>query len=76
MDVGALITLGTSVLTDRRKIVVINRDRLAPYEGTDRDERPEGMSSGSGWRVISAETKPRRRKARPITDITTTDLGK
>jgi hypothetical protein len=42
--------------------MMINLDRLAPYEGTARDERPKGVSSGSGWRVITVKTEPRRGK--------------
>jgi hypothetical protein len=38
--VGALITLGSSGHNNRRKIMVINLDLLAPYEGTARDEQP------------------------------------
>jgi hypothetical protein len=40
MDVGALTTLGTSGLTDYRKMMVINLDQLAPYEGAVRDQQP------------------------------------
>jgi hypothetical protein len=40
MDVGALMTVRTFACTDQKKLMVINLDRLAPYEGTARDERP------------------------------------
>jgi hypothetical protein len=40
MDVGALPILGTFTRKERRKMMVINLDRLAPYEGTTRDEGP------------------------------------
>jgi hypothetical protein len=37
MDVGPLIILGTFAPTDRKsRIMVINLDRMAPYEGTTR----------------------------------------
>jgi hypothetical protein len=39
INVGALAT-GTFGLTNLRKMMVINLDRLASYEGTARDERP------------------------------------
>jgi hypothetical protein len=51
-------------------------DRLTPYQGTVRDERPWRGSSGSNWRVVTGRTEPRGRKARPITDVTITVLGK
>jgi hypothetical protein len=34
------------------------------------------MSIQTLWRVITGRTEPRGRKARPITDITNTALGK
>jgi hypothetical protein len=37
-DVGTPAALDTSARTDRRKMMVINLDRLASYEGTARDE--------------------------------------
>jgi hypothetical protein len=40
IDVRALTTLGTSGRTKRRKIMVIYLDRLEPYQGAARDERP------------------------------------
>jgi hypothetical protein len=40
MDIGALTSLRTFARIDTRKKMVINVDRLAPYEGTARDERP------------------------------------
>jgi hypothetical protein len=41
MDVGALTILGTFAPTDQKSwTTVINLDRLVPYEGTTRDERP------------------------------------
>jgi hypothetical protein len=40
-DVGALITLGTVALTDQyRGMMVINLDRLVPYQGAAWDEWP------------------------------------
>jgi hypothetical protein len=40
INVGALTSLGTFGRNKRRKMMAINLDRLAPYEGTARDERP------------------------------------
>jgi hypothetical protein len=41
INVGALTSLGTFAPTDRKsRMMVINLHRLAPYEGTARDERP------------------------------------
>jgi hypothetical protein len=40
MYVGALIILGTFARTDRKRMMAINLDPLAPYEGTARDKRP------------------------------------
>jgi hypothetical protein len=37
-DVGALTALETFASTDQRKMMVINLDQLAPYEGTAWDE--------------------------------------
>jgi hypothetical protein len=62
-------------LTERR-MKVVNLDQLAPYEGNTRDKRPLGGTSGSSWIVISVRTKPRGRKVRPITDITSTAVRK
>jgi hypothetical protein len=39
MDEGAMTTLGKIALTTR-KMMVINLDRLVPYEGTAWDEQP------------------------------------
>jgi hypothetical protein len=74
MDVGALITLGTFAHTDRkkdlyclhpmvyhdvkRKMMAVNLNQLAPYEGTAEDEWPKGWSSGSTWRVITMRNEP------------------
>jgi hypothetical protein len=33
IDVGALTTLQTSVCTERRKVMVVHMDWLAPYQG-------------------------------------------
>jgi hypothetical protein len=66
-------TLGTFATTEW---MVIKLDKLASYEGTVRDERPLGGSSWCGGRVITVGTEPRKKKARPITDITITALGK
>jgi hypothetical protein len=38
INVGALTILGTCGSTNRRKMMVINLDQLAPYEGTTWDE--------------------------------------
>jgi general stress protein 26 len=40
INVGALTTLGTFGHTNWRKMVVINLDRLAPYEEITWDKRP------------------------------------
>jgi hypothetical protein len=40
MDVGALTILGTIPRTDQKsKMMVINLDQLAPYDGTTQDGR-------------------------------------
>jgi hypothetical protein len=57
-------------------MMVIRLDRLGPYQGAIRNERPEGGSSGSSCRVIVVITEPRGRKVRPITDVTSIALGK
>jgi hypothetical protein len=46
-DAGALITLGTFAHTIRRNMMVVHLDRLAHYEGTAWDERPEGGNNRS-----------------------------
>jgi hypothetical protein len=66
-DVGALTTLRTFARTDRKKMMVINLDRLAPYVGTARDER-----LGRSHR----ENRTTGRKMRPSTDVVKTALGK
>jgi hypothetical protein len=38
INVGALTTLGTFGRTKLRKMMVLNLDRLAPYQGAARDE--------------------------------------
>jgi acetylglutamate kinase len=40
MDIGALIIVGTFACTNQGKMMVINLDQLAPYEGTTQDEWP------------------------------------
>jgi hypothetical protein len=60
----------------RSRRMVVQLDRLAPYQGTARDERLQGGSSGSSWRVIAVRNEPRERKTRPIEDVTSTALGK
>jgi hypothetical protein len=57
-------------------MTVVHLGRLAPHQSTARDERPEEGRIGSGWRVITARPDPRGRKARPITDVISTALGK
>jgi hypothetical protein len=57
-------------------MMVVHLDWLAPYQGTAWDEWPEGGSSGSSCRIISVRNDPRERKARLITDITSTALRK
>jgi hypothetical protein len=58
-DVGALTNLGTLAPSGRkRRIMVIHLGRLAPYEGTARDEQRYGGSSGSSWRVNTVQTEP------------------
>jgi hypothetical protein len=74
MDVGILTTLGTFDSTDLRKMMVINLDRRAFYEGTARDERPSGWGSGSSCRVITSRSKSRWSKRRSIIDVTGTAL--
>jgi hypothetical protein len=39
MDVGALTILGNFGRTNRRKMMLVNLDRLASYEGTAQDDR-------------------------------------
>jgi hypothetical protein len=52
-------------------MMVVYRDWLAPYHGTAREEQNEGGSSGSNRKAIATG-----RKARPITDVGNTALGK
>jgi hypothetical protein len=40
MEIRVLTSLRTFACTDRRKTMLINLDRLEPYEGNARDERP------------------------------------
>jgi hypothetical protein len=56
----------------QKRKMVIHVD-LHFYQETAKDEQPFG---GSSWRVITVRTKPRGRKVRPITDVTSTTLGK
>jgi hypothetical protein len=74
MDVGILTTLVTFNSTDRRKMMVINLDRRAFYEGRARDECPSGGGSGSSCRVITLRSKSRWSKRRSIIDVTGTAL--
>jgi hypothetical protein len=76
IDVGVLTTLGTFDSTDRRKMMVINLDRRAFYEGTARDEWPSGAVSGSSCRVITLRSKSRWRKRRSIIEFTGTAFEK
>jgi hypothetical protein len=55
---------------------MVQLDRLAPYQGTARDEQPQGGSSGRSWRVITVGFESRGRKARSITYITSTSQEK
>jgi hypothetical protein len=73
-NVGALTTPGSFACTKQKsRMMVIHLDRLAPSEGTARDER---LYEGSSWRVITLRTEPHGRKVKPITDNTSTALGK
>jgi hypothetical protein len=69
-------TLGTFGSTDLRKMMVVNLNRLEPYEGRAQDERPSGGSSGSSCRVITLRSEPRWGKMIPIIDVTSTALEK
>jgi hypothetical protein len=40
IDTRASTTLGTLALTNHRKMMVVHRGRLVPYQGTAQDERP------------------------------------
>jgi hypothetical protein len=57
-------------------MMMVHLDRLAPYQRTPRDKRPYGGSNGNHWRVITVRNETRGRNARPITDVTSIDLGK
>jgi hypothetical protein len=57
-------------------MTAVHPGQLATYQRTPRDERHYGGSSGNRWRVITVKNEPRERNARPITDVTSTDLGK
>jgi hypothetical protein len=39
-DVGASTTRGTFARTDRRKMMLVHLDQLAPYQGAARDDQP------------------------------------
>jgi hypothetical protein len=54
-------------------MMVVHLDRLAPYQGTARAERPYGRRS---WRIIIMRNEPQERQARPFADITSTAHGK
>jgi hypothetical protein len=43
-------------------LMVVDLHRLAPYQGAAWDERPEGGSSRSSWRVIIMRAEPRGRR--------------
>jgi hypothetical protein len=51
-------------------MIVINQDQLTPYEGTAGDEQQEQLES------YHLRTEPQGRKARLITDVTSTSLRK
>jgi hypothetical protein len=71
------ITLGTFTTTEQeRRKLVIHLERLTLYKRSDWDERPWGGSSSSSWRIITVGTVQRKRKTRPITDITSTYVRK
>jgi hypothetical protein len=62
-------------------MMVVHLDRLVPYQGAARDERTQGGSGGSGWRVIIAtppknqqEETPRERERER--DVASTALGR
>jgi hypothetical protein len=57
---------------ERTKMMMVHIDRLAPHQGSSRDEWPLERSSRSSWRVITTRSEPRGRKARSITDVTST----
>jgi hypothetical protein len=50
-------------------MTVTKLDWLTHYEGTARDERNQGVSSGRNCKVIAMRTKPREGKMKPITPI-------
>jgi hypothetical protein len=60
----------------RSRMMVVHLDRLAPYQGTARDDWLYGGSSRSCWRLFTTRTEPLGRRTRPIRDITSTALGK
>jgi hypothetical protein len=69
-SVGTPGTLGSFFFTDRRnRMMVINLDRLASYEGTTQDKQPKGVN-GSSWKVITMKTATGR-KVRPSREIFT-----
>jgi hypothetical protein len=70
MDVGALTTLGTFACTDWRKMMMVNLDRLAPYEGTTWDEQQEQLKSKH------CANRATGRKTIPSTDVASTALRK
>jgi hypothetical protein len=39
----------------RLRMMVVHLERLAPYQGASRDERTDGGSESSGWRIAAAE---------------------
>jgi hypothetical protein len=59
INVGALTTLETFGRTNQRKMMVINLDQLAPYQGAAWDEQPLGRSSRNGWSKQYRKTEPR-----------------
>jgi hypothetical protein len=76
MDELSLTTIGIFGLTDRRKMMMVNLDRLATYQRAARDDRPQEGSSGGGCRVNTAKSRATGRKVRPSTDVASTALGK
>jgi hypothetical protein len=53
---------------------MVHVDDLALCQGSTWYEQSEGGSIGSHWRVITVRNKPRGRKVKPVTDITSTNL--
>jgi hypothetical protein len=58
INVGALTTLETFGCTNRRKMMAINLDQLAPYHETAQDEQPLGGNSRSDWSKHFRKSEP------------------